>query len=109
MPAKDLLHAVRVHDLSADARQQFKELWAEVLREQGIGQQPVVLGQEGVRRLYLDNASRTTFYDLLKADPHLKSLSFTLGDRRMWRVVDLDWWIEDYKQRQGQLKVRQVA
>ena len=110
MPANDLLHAVRVHDLSADARQQLKELMGEVLREQGVGQRPVVLGPEGVRALYLDDASRTAFYDLLQSDPHLKSLTFKLGDRSLWLVADLDQWIVDYKARQqAKPKVRRVA
>ena len=49
---------------------------AEVVREQGIGQQPAVLGHEGFRRLYLDGASRTAFFNLLRDDPYLKDLSF---------------------------------
>jgi hypothetical protein len=37
--------------------------------------------------------SRSRFYELLREDPALKELSFTVGRCRLWKISALDSWI----------------
>ena len=72
------------------------------MRDNGFGTPAAVLGPEEVRAEYLGNAGKTKFYEILQQNPDLMALSFTLGQRRLWRRADLDRWLEGYKKRQGQ-------
>ena len=102
MPANDLLHPVRLHDVSADARELIKQLLREVLQE-GVTQ-PAVLRSEQAW-VYL-GISKTRFYKLIREDAYLKAASFRVGAARLWPREGLDAWI---KAQTEQPKVRQVA
>ena len=96
----DLLHPVRLCDVSADARALLKQL-SRGLLEAGLRPAAAVLGPEEFRPCYLGGASKTKYHALLKTDPELKALSFVLGQRRLWRRADLDRWVEGYMARQA--------
>jgi hypothetical protein len=96
VPSQDLLHHVRLCDVSADARELLKELLREVLAEQGVGQPSAPPGAA----LLPDAAAahiglrKTAFYAALKSDPTLRACSFVHGKRgRRFIPAKLDAWM----------------
>src|SRR5687768_1790089 len=93
MPSQDLLHQVRLCDVSADAREQLKVLLREVLAEHPK-MTPVGALRAAEAAAYI-GLSRSKFYVMLKEDAALAAMAVPVSDTRVWRPPDLDQWLQD--------------
>ena len=101
MPS-DLLHQVRLCDLSPDGREQLKQLLREVLLE-GVTQPATMRPEQAWAYLGI---SKSRFYKLIREDAHLKAASFRVGAARLWPREALDAWIKVQAEKQTKAPAR---
>jgi hypothetical protein len=97
--SSELLPKVDLWRISDEARQALiqlvKQSLREALEEQGLKKPPVPTGAlRGADAAAYLGVGRSHFYGLLKEDPQLLGLSFTVGRCRMWPIAGLDEWMQ---------------
>jgi predicted DNA-binding transcriptional regulator AlpA len=95
----ELFPKVDLWRISDEARQALiqlvKQSVREALEEQGLRKPPVPAGAlRGSDAAAYLGVGRSHFYGLLKEDPQLLGLSFTVGRCRMWPTAGLDEWMQ---------------
>jgi len=92
--SQELLPKVQLWQLSEHAAQALKEIVRDALVEHGVVKRAPVAGMRAVEAAACIGIRRSTFYKLVKADPHLRR-SYVVGTARMWRKEDLDAWMHN--------------
>ena len=95
MSDEPLLPHVRVVNVSGPVLQVLADLVNEAVRAAlaGTGTSAGVL--RAAQAADYVGVSRSRFYKLLKEDPQLEGLSFTVGTARMWPREALDRWMQN--------------